>query len=179
MRSPLIDKSACCPSLSVPLRRCLSPLQNVYKHLQELNQHKWRWIADIYGHICIDYPGFDFRGSSSRSWHRRMCSSFILLESIYKPIICTFTLHEMRPNTNATCFACTVKFKRGLIPRSPLADVVTKSSLWKYCGTGPQMRPFWLGHRAGHNAIKPRSQVFLQRCMAVFLAWTRCSVCGH
>lgn len=76
-------------------------LPNVYKHLQELNQHKWRWIADIYSHICIDYPGFDFRGSSLRSWHRKMYSSFIVIEFINKPIICTFTLHEKRPNTNA------------------------------------------------------------------------------
>lgn len=82
---PLINKSACCPSLCVPLRRSPRPPPNVHKHLQELNQHKWRWIADIYGHICIDYPGFDFRGFSLRSWHRKIYSSFILMNLFTNP----------------------------------------------------------------------------------------------
>lgn len=84
MWSPLINRSACCPSLCVALRRFPRP-PHVYKHLQELNQHKWRWIADIYGHICIDYPGSDLRGFSLRSWHRKMNSSFILLNLFTNP----------------------------------------------------------------------------------------------
>lgn len=89
-----INPPAAPPSVFLCIAAPPPPPQTVYKHLQKLNQHKWRWIADIYGQIWIDYPGFDFRGSSSRSWRRRMCSSFIQVESIYKPIIRTFTLDE-------------------------------------------------------------------------------------